>query len=304
MLLATFGSLAQNSLAPPDSEKAKRGEQLFNGQLPAAHGNGRTCATCHVPEESFQLTPQHVEARFQALQQRRLTDPTADDPLFRSVDANDGAEDFTNLRQHALVRVFIQLPVNTRGEKLVWPVDDPNATFVSVWRSTPTVVNAAFTGPYQLDARQPTLEGQAIGALINHSEIDRAPKAKFLEDLAAFQNTLFSSPSVKALSDALATGQTPPPTDPPLNALELRGKERFEHHCIFCHGGPTQTKRREDITPPQVQDIQISRPLPPFAVGIPFAPSPLEPRLWAFRVEGGEPLVRPSTDPGKALLSG
>lgn len=304
VLFSAFSSLGQTTSSLPDPGKAKRGEKLFNGEFPAAHGNGRTCATCHVPEEAFQLTPAHVEAHFQALQRRRLTDSTADDPLFRSVDANDGAQDFTNLRKHGLVRVFIQLPRNARGEKLVWPVDDPNATFVSVWRSTPTVVNSAFTGPYQLDGRQTTLEGQAIGALINHSEIENAPKTKFLEDVAAFQKTLFSSPSVRALSDALASGQTPPPTDPPLNALELRGKERFEHHCIFCHGGPTQTKRREDITPPQVQDIQISRPLPPFAVGIPFAPSPLQPRLWAFRVEGGEPLVRPSTDPGKALLSG
>jgi cytochrome c peroxidase len=300
-----FAFVGESKAAPPDLEKIKRGQDLFNGEFPAAHGNGRTCATCHVPEEAFQLTPAHVEAHYQDLQKRRLTDPTADDPLFRVVDANDGAEDFTNLRQHALVRVFIQLPVNAQGEKLVWPVDDPNATFVSVWRSTPTVMNAAFTGPFQLDGRQSTLEDQAIGALINHSEIERAPKTKFLEDIAAFQNSLFSSPEVKQLSAALANGQTPPPTDPPLNELEIRGKALFDHHCIFCHGGPSQTKRREDITPPAVQDIQISRPLPPFAVGIPFAPSPLEPRLWAFRVAGqAEPVLRASTDPGKALLSG
>jgi cytochrome c peroxidase len=305
LLLSALSSLAQATSPPTDQGKIKSGEAFFNGQFPAAHGNGRTCATCHVPEEAFQLTPAHVEARFQALQQRRLTDTEADDPLFRSVDANDGAQDFTNLRQHALVRVFIQLPVNAQGQKLVWPVDDPTATVVSVWRSTPTVMNSAFTAPFQLDGRMATLEGQAIGALINHSEIENAPKTKFLEAVAAFQKTLYSSPSVKALSDALANGQTPPPTDPPLNALEQRGRELFDHHCIFCHGGPTQTKRREDITPPAVQDIQISRPLPPFAVGIPFAPSPLQPRLWAFRVEGQtEPVVRPSTDPGKALLSG
>src|SRR5215471_4989715 len=90
---------------------AKVGRILFNQSFPAGHGNGRTCADCHVPEESFQLTPQHVEKRFQALQQRRLTDPHADDPLFRSIDANDGASDFTNLRQHGLVRVIISLPV-------------------------------------------------------------------------------------------------------------------------------------------------------------------------------------------------
>src|SRR3954463_7527044 len=156
---------------------------------------------------------------------------------------NDGVADFTNLRQHALVRVFIQLPVNASGQKLVWPVDDPDATVVSVWRSTPTIMNTAFTGPYQLDGRQATLQSQALGALINHGEITTAPKTKFLDDVAAFEQAQFSSPSVKLLSEALAKGQTPPPTDPPLNELELQGKALFIHNCIFCHGGPSQIVR-------------------------------------------------------------
>ncbi|WP_433936553.1 hypothetical protein AB3662_17925 [Sorangium cellulosum] len=33
-------------------------EQLFGQPLP--YGNGRSCATCHVPEDSFTLTPDHV----------------------------------------------------------------------------------------------------------------------------------------------------------------------------------------------------------------------------------------------------
>ena len=101
--------------------------------FPGAHDNGRSCATCHVPEEAFQLTPQHVEARFQALQQRRLKHPSADDPLFRSIDANDFADDFTNLRNHALVRVSITLPTNAAGEKLIWPVNDPTASAEVNW---------------------------------------------------------------------------------------------------------------------------------------------------------------------------
>src|SRR5678809_1501988 len=129
----------------PEGGNAASGKAFFNGEFPAAHGNGRSCATCHVPEEAFQLTPQHVEARFQALAQRRLTDPSADDPLFRSIDANDFADDFTNLRNYALVRVSIALPTDANGQKLVWPVNDPTATVVAVWRSTPTVWNTAFT---------------------------------------------------------------------------------------------------------------------------------------------------------------
>ena len=119
LLTATLSSQAS------DGGNASSGRAFFNIDFPNVHGNGRSCATCHVPEEAFQLTPQHVEARFQALQLSRLTDPEADDPLFRPVDANDGVDDFTNLRNHALVRVFIQLPTDATGRKLVWPQDDP-----------------------------------------------------------------------------------------------------------------------------------------------------------------------------------
>jgi hypothetical protein len=56
---------------------------------------------------------------------------------------------------------------------------------------------------------------------------------------------------------------------------------------------------------PAVQDIHVSKPLPPFAEDLPFAPSPLPVRFWAFQVPGQpDPVVLPSTDPGKALVSG
>ena len=305
LLTAVTSSFAQNVPTSAQDSKAAVGAALFTLGFPAVHGNGRTCATCHVPDEAFQLTPEHVEARYQALRQRRRTNPKADDPLFRPIDANDGAHDFTNLRQHALVRVIIQLPTDASGQKLVWPVDDPNATEVSLWRSTPTVLNTAFTGPYQLDGRQPTLQAQALGALIDHSEITVRPRTRFLDDVAAFQETLFSSKSVRLLARALANGQPLPPTDPPLNELEGQGKALFDHHCATCHGGPTQTVPLAEIEGPGIHDVFISKPVPPFATDLPFAPSPLPPRLWAFRVPGhADPIVIPSTDPGKALLTG
>src|SRR4030095_4962494 len=272
-LFATaLSSVAQNPtlrIGNPHS-----GEAFFKGDFPNVHGNGRSCATCHVPEEAFQLTPQHVEARYQALAQRRLTDPSADDPLFRSIDANDFADDFTNLRNHALVRVSITLPTDATGQKLVWPVNDPTATVVAVWRSTPTVWNTAFTAPYQLDGRQPTLRAQALGALFGHAEITREPHTRFLDGGAAFQSTQFSSPEVKLLSIALATGQTPPPTDPPLNLVEQRGKELFARHSPASHGGPTQTVPLP-ILAPGIHNIHVSKPVPPFGADLPFAPSPI-----------------------------
>jgi cytochrome c peroxidase len=304
LLAASLSGLGQTSNNPPGKGNAHSGEAFFKGDFPNVHGNGRSCATCHVPEEAFQLTPAHVEARFQALAQRRLTHPTADDPLFRSVDADDGADDFTTLRTHALVRVFIQLPTDANGEKLVWPVSDPNATVVAVWRSTPTVMNTAFTAPYQLDGRQSSLPGQALGALFNHAEITREPRDRFLDDIAAFEIAQFSSPAVRALAFALERGQVPPQTDPPLNALEMRGKTLFERHCTNCHGGPSQTVPLP-ILAPGIHNIHISKPIPPFGADLPFPPSPITPRLWAFKVPGqAAPAIVASTDPGQALLTG
>jgi cytochrome c peroxidase len=291
-------------LSRSQAGNAEVGRTLFNQGFPGVDGNSRTCADCHVPERAFQLTPQHVEERFQALQKRRVTNPRADDPLFRSIDANDGASDFTNLRQHGLVRVIIPLPVDANGQKLVWPVDDPQATVVGLWRSVPSVINTAFTAPYQQDGREATLESQALGALLVHSEISKPPRARFLEDVAAFQKTLFSSPKVEQLGKALEEGRPLPATDPPLDDLERQGKALFARHCAVCHGGPTQTVPLPEL-PPAIADIFVSKPVPPFAADLPFALSPVQPRLWAFRVEGqADPVILPSTDPGKALLTG
>jgi hypothetical protein len=81
-----------------------QGALLFDKGFPGTGGNGRTCSTCHNPDDAFQLRPENVERRWQKLQAAKALNPNADDPLFRSIDANDGANDFTNLRRHALVR--------------------------------------------------------------------------------------------------------------------------------------------------------------------------------------------------------
>ena len=132
-----------------------------------------------------------MEARFQFLQFRRRFDPKADDPLFRPIDADDfrvhgeQADDFSNLRRNALVRITFPLPPNI---KLVDPATNQptTETFVDVWRAVPTVNDVALTGPdgqnpsprgpnntggYQLDARLRTLQEQALGALTNHAQV-------------------------------------------------------------------------------------------------------------------------------------
>jgi cytochrome c peroxidase len=232
---------------------------FFDGKLEGLSANGRSCADCHMATDSFQLSPASAEARFQLLQLRRQSNPSADDPLFRPIDADDfringdSASDFSNLRENGLVRITFQLPPNIR---LIDPATNAPSTetFVDVWRSVPTVNDVALTGPdvgilwargpnesggYQLDARAGTLQEQALGALINHAQAQNSPRQQLLDDLSAFQRVQFTNNRVRALSAAASEGAAPlPDPDPPLSEFEQEGKMVFQRACGQCHGGP------------------------------------------------------------------
>ena len=292
--------------------------------------NGRSCADCHMPTNSFQLSPANADARFRFLEWRRRWDPNADDPLFRPIDADDfrtngeNASDFSNLRQNGLIRITFPLPPNVR---LVVPgsTDVSNETFVDVWRAVPTVNDVALTGPdalapvwsrdpnptggYQLDARVASLQEQALGAFINHAQIQDAVPQRMLDDLASFQRVLFTSHRVRALADAVRTGAPLPDPDPPLNELEEQGKVVFERACGQCHGGPGQSTGQVPVV--RFHDIASQCPRPVDTVSparFAFAPCPdrlqRNARIYEITQPTGAKIRRTSSDPGRALLTG
>jgi mono/diheme cytochrome c family protein len=257
--------------APCDS--VARGRVAFNERnLRELGGNGRACADCHMPSDSFQLSPATARARFEALSAKLAHNKNADDPLFRPVDADDfrvngdNANDFSNLVENGLVRVTMPLPLNV---KVVDPATgQPSGdTSVDLWRAVMPVLNVSITGPdfvlplwapaaqqrlpilgqdpngpnrqggYQHDARFATLQEQARGALFAHAQVTVEPTPGLLDDLAAFQETLFSSQGVEALADAIRSGSSIPDPDPELNQLEQDGKRVFNRACAQCHGG-------------------------------------------------------------------
>jgi cytochrome c553 len=310
----------------------ERGLHAFvDREVDGLGGNGRACADCHMPTNSFQLSPASAEARYQLLQFRLRFDPKSDDPLFRPIDADDfrihgaRASDFTTLRRNGLIRITLPLPANVR---LIDPVTNlPSAeTFVDVWRSVPSVNNVALTGPdghvfvtrgpnpgggYQLDARMATLQDQALGAFINHAQVTRTPTQRTLDDLAAFQLTLFSSPGVAMLAKALAAGITPlPDPDPPLTALEQQGKAVFLRACAQCHGGPGASTTQPPIIA-RFSDVSTACPRPVDAAVPPrfvYEPCPVgisdKVRTYEFTIADGTKIRRASSDPGRALLTG
>jgi cytochrome c peroxidase len=312
-------------------DAVRRGFLAFFDRRPhGLDGNGRSCADCHMPTNSFQLSPSDVEARFRFLEWRRRWDLHADDPLFRPIDADDfrtngeSARDFSNLRQNGLIRITFLRPPNVQ---LIVPgsTDVSNETFVDVWRAVPTVNDVALTGPdafapvwlrgpnptggYQLDARIDSLQEQALAAFIDHAQILDAVPQRMLDDLASFQRVLFTSHRVRALSDAVRTGASLPDPDPPLNGLEQQGKVVFERACGQCHGGPGQSTPQFPVV--RYHDISTQCPRPVDTVSparFAFAPCPdrLErnARTYEITQPNGSKIRRTSSDPGRALLTG
>jgi cytochrome c peroxidase len=341
------GATQLNCNEPP-CDAVARGRAAFNDRnLNDLGGNGRACADCHMPAEGFQLSPANAEARFNELMAAREHNPNADDPLFRPVDADDfrlngdNASDFSNLVENGLVRVTMPLPPNIR---LIDPATGQPTDEISVdlWRAVMPVLNVAITGPdgvtptwppgpprtpiggldpngpnrqggYQHDARFGTLQEQARGALFAHAQVSIEPPARMLDDLAAFQRTLFSSSGVELLAGAILSGSSPfPDPDPELNELEQQGKTVFNRACDTCHGGalhPSTSTPDATLTGIRTimrySNIQAACPRPSVDG---FSPCP--PRLarnartYRITLADGTTQNFTTSDPGRLLLTG
>jgi cytochrome c peroxidase len=323
-----------------------RGRATFNDRnLNQLGGNGRACADCHMPSENFQLSPAAARSRFEALQARRMYNETADDPLFSPVDADDfrvngdNASDFSNLVENGLVRVTMPLPLNV---KLVDPAtgQPTDETSVDLWRAVMPVQNVAITGPdgvppiwpsgpprlpimgqdpngpnrqggYQHDARFGSLQEQARGALFAHAQVSVEPPARMLDDLAAFQQTLFSSPGVKMLADEILSGSTSfGDPDPELNELEQLGKAVFNRACAQCHGGtlhPSGSTPETTFVRPVTRYHNVEAACPrPATDGYAPCPERLARNARTYRITRADGTFQfvTTSDPGRLLLTG
>jgi cytochrome c peroxidase len=205
------------------------GEELFRLPFPGA-GNQRSCATCHVPEDNFTLTPAHVE---------RVWKKNPKDPLFSAIDADDPTAatlTFEHLKK-GLIRVGLTLPDNMDVIDEVGNITTPSDRTIYVWRSVPSIADAVLTAPYQLDGREATLEGQAQGAITGHSQ-GGPTSADERERIANFERGVFSSDRARWV----AFGVTKDVEDwLKLNPQEQRGRQVYKNVCESCHGGSDKT---------------------------------------------------------------
>ena len=338
------GAVKLNCAQQPCDQVARGRAAFSDGNLKALGGNGRACADCHMPSEHFQLSPAAARARFEALLAKREFNKNADDPLFRPVDADDfrvngeNAVDFSNLVDNGLVRVTLPLPPNVR---LLDPVtgQPTDETTTDLFRAVMPVMNVAITGPdgvapiwppaprvpilgtdpngpnrqggYQHDARFATLQEQARGALIAHAQVSVEPPSDLLDDLAAFQQTLFSSSGVERLADAIASGSASfPDPDPELTEIEQQGKAVFNRACATCHGGslhPSSSTPEAAIVRPIVRyhNIQTACPRPTTDGYLP-CPDRIgrNARTYRITLANGATQTFTTSDPGRLLLTG
>ena len=215
------------------------GKRLF--EQATFGGNGRTCQTCHSAVTGT-VSAADAEKRFQQ---------DSGDPLFVHDGSDDGLGNGTSrMRTDATVLINIPLAPN------VSLLEDPEARTVTVRRAIATTLNSpALDEQIMLDGRQPNLESQAAGAIMDHAQ-GVVPSFASLHAIAEFQktNAFFTSPEVRRF--ALEAGPAPP-LPAGYTASEKRGRRFFEDVppdpaagfkpglCAHCHSGPLLNKTNE-----------------------------------------------------------
>jgi len=286
---------AATACAPPTLEEL--GETLFIEET--FEGNGRTCSTCHEPEQFGTITPEHVQARF-------AEDP--DDVLFRAIDSDDGlGESYTRMLTHATIRVPMELATDSLTGLSVRRCDAPELTEVVLNRGNPTMFNAALEDLLMVDGREADdLETQAQNAVTTHNEPGRAARPEELVAIAAFQRSLFSHADLGAFLERAEEMGLPVGTSP----AEVRGRAFFEpnRQCGTCHSGPMLN------TTSDFHDVTVGSRFETVLVGAePDNPNPKYDWCWVDPetneiVPGPDGSERvfpaPVADPGMVILAG
>jgi len=192
--------------------------------------NGRSCGSCHIPEEGASITPIGASLTF-ALSRGQ-------DPLFASVDgancpsarASDPVAHSLLLR-NGLFRISIALPAN--AQFTITAVRDPYGCAItidpktgqediSVYRRPLPATNLAFLSDVMIDGRESIaslgtestyfpnlitdLKQQASDATTGHAQALQPPTDAQLTDIVNFELGLYSAQSLDWLAGALTQG--------------------------------------------------------------------------------------------------
>ncbi len=189
--------------------------------------NGRTCFTCHQPQNGWSVSAANVAGRFAA--------SAGADPIFRLVDgATCPSADVSSLQakrkayqlltDKGLIRIGLPLPDATKLEFEVTAVNDPyNCTtnpatgltspttgIISVYRRPLPSTNLGFLSAIMWDGREPSLQSQAVDATLGHAQADVLPTPDQVNQIVAFETGIFTAQAfdqhAKGLQDNGANG--------------------------------------------------------------------------------------------------
>ncbi len=183
--------------------------------------NGRSCFTCHKPEDAWSISAKHAQDRFHA---------NTNDPLFRLFDgATCPSDDVSTLsakrKAYSLVLakglIRIGLPVPSAGlEFEITDVNDPygcntnpttgltgsTAGTVSVYRRPLPSANLGFLSTIMWDGREPSLFSQAIDATLTHAQASVTPTPLQQQQIVTFEGCTQSDTAALCSNTPLSAG--------------------------------------------------------------------------------------------------
>ncbi len=172
--------------------------------------NGRTCFTCHQPQNGWGVSAKDVAERFQRT--------AGTDPIFRLVDgATCPSDDVSTLRakkrayklltEKGLIRVGLAVPAT--AEFVVTAIDDPygcstnpetGSGILSMYRRPLPTTNVGFLSTVMWDGRENTGQGlaadlrsQARDATLGHAQAAASPTDAQLSEIVSFQLGIFTA---------------------------------------------------------------------------------------------------------------
>ena len=165
--------------------------------------NGRSCFTCHRPENGWGVSAKDVAERFEK--------SAGTDPIFRLVDgATCPSDDVSTLRarrrayklltEKGLIRIGLAVPA--AGEFVVTAIDDPygcstnpetGSSVLSMYRRPMSTTNIGFLSAIMWDGREPSLENQAVDATLTHAQAKNRPTPEQVAEIVAFQKGIFTA---------------------------------------------------------------------------------------------------------------
>jgi cytochrome c peroxidase len=178
--------------------------------------NGRSCATCHAPQDAWTSTPAQLQQRFAASK--------GADPVFASVDGtNCPSLDIATPAAHqsasslllskGLIRVALAPPQN--AQFAVTSVSNPygceSKSTLSLYRRILPATNLAFLSTVMWDGRESPdgrsiyedLLQQAANAIVTHEQAAAVPPNAVLDDIESLEVEQFTAQSVDAHAGAL-----------------------------------------------------------------------------------------------------